>query len=96
VLKTGSIGFADTVIDCTVRNLSETGAAIEVMAPLYIPDRFTLVIPSEQLRAFHLHANETAVPSMSGATWKRFRRADKGDVNNRPSGSARLDLCQRI
>jgi hypothetical protein len=48
VLKTGSIEFADTAIDCTVRNMSMGGAALEVVSPLYIPDRFTLFIPSEQ------------------------------------------------
>jgi hypothetical protein len=36
-------------IDCTVRSLSETGAALEVVSPLFIPDRFTLVIHTEQL-----------------------------------------------
>lgn len=50
VLKTGSIEFADTAIECTVRNMSATGAAIEVVTPLFIPDRFTLVIQSEQSR----------------------------------------------
>lgn len=50
VLKTGSIEFADTAIECTVRNMSATGAAIEVVTPLFIPDRFTLFIQSEQSR----------------------------------------------
>jgi len=49
VLKTGSIEFGGTVIDCTVRNISETGAALEIRAPLYIPERFSLTIVSEQL-----------------------------------------------
>ena len=48
VLKTGWIEFADTVIECTVRDISEAGAAIQVVTPLYIPDSFTLFIPSEQ------------------------------------------------
>ena len=48
VLKTGLIELADTTIECTVRDLSGTGAALEVVTPLYIPDRFTLFIPSEQ------------------------------------------------
>jgi hypothetical protein len=49
VLKTGFIEFADGVVECTVRNMSEVGAALEVSTPLlYIPDRFTLFIPSEQ------------------------------------------------
>jgi hypothetical protein len=50
VLKVGSIELGGGAIDCTVRNISETGAALEVVSPLYIPDRFTLVVPTEQLR----------------------------------------------
>jgi hypothetical protein len=50
VLKTGSIEFADTVIECTVRDVSDAGAALQVVTPLFIPDRFTLFIPSEQSR----------------------------------------------
>jgi hypothetical protein len=44
VLKAGSIEFGGGAIDCTIRNISETGAALEVVSPLYIPDRFTLVV----------------------------------------------------
>ena len=48
VLKAGTIEFGGGAIDCTIRNVSETGAAIEVVSPLYIPDRFTLFVPSEK------------------------------------------------
>jgi hypothetical protein len=48
VLKTGSIEFSDTSIECTVRDMSESGAALQAVTPLYIPDRFILFIPSEQ------------------------------------------------
>jgi hypothetical protein len=55
ILKAGSIQFGGGALDCTVRNLSATGAALEVLSPLYIPDRFTLVIETEQLkRACHI------------------------------------------
>jgi len=54
VLKAGTISFGGDGIDCTVRNLSETGAALEVVTPLFIPDRFTLTIPTDQLRR-HCH-----------------------------------------
>jgi hypothetical protein len=50
VLKAGAIEFGGTAIDCTVRNISATGAALEVNSPLWFPDRFTLAIASEQLR----------------------------------------------
>jgi hypothetical protein len=50
-LKRGSIvfGVASTV-DCTVRNLSETGACLEVASPIGIPDDFTLQIRPEPTR----------------------------------------------
>jgi hypothetical protein len=44
LLKTGKISFGGGAIDCTVRNLSETGAALEVSSPVGIPEQFTLVI----------------------------------------------------
>jgi hypothetical protein len=47
-LKGGSIifGVASTV-DCVVRNLSETGACLEVASPIGIPDDFMLQIKPE-------------------------------------------------
>ena len=50
VLKAGSIEFGGGAIDCTVRNVSETGAALEVVTPLFIPDRFTLSVQTDQMR----------------------------------------------
>ena len=64
VLKAGTISFGGDGIDCTVRNLSETGAALEVVTPLFIPDRFTLIIPTDQLkRPCHV-------------VWRREKRID--------------------
>jgi hypothetical protein len=48
ILKAGSIEFGGGVIDCNVRNLSETGAALEVFTPLFIPDRFMLLVRTDQ------------------------------------------------
>jgi hypothetical protein len=50
MFKAGTIEFGGGGIDCTVRNISETGAALEVVTPLFIPDRFTLFVPTEQLK----------------------------------------------
>ena len=50
VLKAATISFGGGAIDCTVRNISETGAGIEVVTPLFIPDRFTLIVQSAQLK----------------------------------------------
>lgn len=43
VLKGASIQFGGGAIDCTIRNLSETGAALDVISPIGIPAQFTLV-----------------------------------------------------
>jgi PilZ domain len=43
VLKGARIHFGGGSIDCTVRNISETGAALDVTSPLGIPTEFTLV-----------------------------------------------------
>lgn len=48
VLKTGSISFGGAAISCTVRNISATGALLEVESPLGIPERFILVVPADQ------------------------------------------------
>jgi hypothetical protein len=50
MFKAGTIEFDGGGIDCTVKNLSETGAALEVVTPLFIPDRFTLFVPSDQFK----------------------------------------------
>lgn len=50
VLKAGMIQFGkDGAVPCTVRNISATGAALEVTSPLWFPDRFTLVVVSDGL-----------------------------------------------
>ena len=47
VLKAGTIEFNGGAIDCVVRNLSQTGAALEVASPVGIPDQFNLLISGE-------------------------------------------------
>jgi hypothetical protein len=49
IFKAGTIE-SGSGIACHVKNLSETGAQLDVLSPLYIPDNFTLVVPSDQLR----------------------------------------------
>jgi hypothetical protein len=50
ILKAGTISFGGAAIDCTVRNISATGAAVDVVTPLFIPDRFALFIQTDQFR----------------------------------------------
>lgn len=45
VFKAGSIEFGGgAAIDCTIRNLSDSGAALDVASPIGIPDSFDLVL----------------------------------------------------
>jgi hypothetical protein len=50
-LKGGTILFgAGSSVDCVIRNMSETGAAIEVEGLIGIPDNFRLIIKPELAR----------------------------------------------
>ena len=48
--KAGTIEFDGAGIDCTVRNMSATGAFLEVPSPVGIPHEITLNVPTRQLR----------------------------------------------
>jgi hypothetical protein len=48
VLKTGRISFAESIITCTIKNLSATGAALEVTKSTGVPENFDLVIEMER------------------------------------------------
>ena len=49
MLKAGTIEFNGGAIDCVVRNLSETGAALSVASPVGIPSKFNLIVSSDQV-----------------------------------------------
>jgi hypothetical protein len=48
VLKGATIAFGGNGVECTVRNLSSRGAAIELANPLGLPPSFMLVIEADQ------------------------------------------------
>jgi PilZ domain len=48
--KGGSISFSHGVYECLIRNLSDSGACLEVEHPTAIPDSFTLIIKPECLK----------------------------------------------
>jgi hypothetical protein len=54
ILKGATIEFGGGAIDCTVRNISEIGAALDVVTPMFIPDRFMLYIPTDHFKR-HCH-----------------------------------------
>jgi hypothetical protein len=47
VLKAGTIEFGGGAIDCTIRNFSEAGAALDVTSPVGIPEQFTLFMQAD-------------------------------------------------
>jgi PilZ domain len=49
-LKAGTIEFGCGAISCTLRNVSDTGAALEVTSPIGVPEQFTLAIPADDKR----------------------------------------------
>jgi hypothetical protein len=48
VLKGATIAFDGNGVECTVRNLSSSGAAIEVASPAGLPLSFMLLIEADQ------------------------------------------------
>jgi hypothetical protein len=49
VLKRGMLAFnGGGGLDCTVRNISSSGARIDIANPMGVPHRFTLVIEADQ------------------------------------------------
>ena len=49
VYKRGTISFNGAGFDCTVRNLSERGARIDVDGPVLLPEQFDLVVGSDKV-----------------------------------------------
>ncbi len=49
VLKAGTIKFGGSAVHCLVRNLSTSGAALEVAGQTKIPGRFVLQVPADGL-----------------------------------------------
>ena len=49
-LKAGVVSFGGAGITCTVRNISSTGASLEVASPLGISETFTLLIAMEHAK----------------------------------------------
>jgi hypothetical protein len=49
VMKAAMIEFIGGPVGCTVRDISLTGAALEVPSQIGIPAQFTLVIPNDGL-----------------------------------------------
>ena len=62
VMKAGTILLGGSGIDCLVRNISDSGANLEVESQIGIPNSFDLVIDSE-------HSNHQC-----HVVWRKARR----------------------
>ena len=50
VLKHGTLAFASGGgIDCMVRNISDSGARVDIINPTVLPQSFTLIIQTDHL-----------------------------------------------
>jgi hypothetical protein len=49
VLKGGTIAYDGIGLDCTVRNISATGAALDFASMVSVPPSFMLVIARDQM-----------------------------------------------
>jgi len=49
VMKAAKIKFGGIIILCTIRDLSATGAALEISNPDEIPSEFNLLVPGDRL-----------------------------------------------
>lgn len=47
VLKRGTLAFGGGGIDCTVRNMSATGARVDIASPIGVPTNVILVIEAD-------------------------------------------------
>ena len=51
MLKSGKILLGSHAVPCTVRNLSDAGACLEVQTTVGIPSKFEFVMPSQPPRS---------------------------------------------
>ena len=79
VLKGGRIQFGGGSIDCTVRNVSDTGAALDVTSPVGIPTEFVLETDGDRRAA----ASSGARKSASASSSKRQGRMSCGRASRK-------------
>jgi len=82
ILKPGTIVFIGG-IDCTVRNISETGAALEVASPVGIPKDVTLIVEAG-VRLFGAKRNALGL---------RFLNPRMAALYRRPTCEGEVILC---
>jgi len=68
--KTGSITLPHGIVECLIRNISETGALLEFLEPPLIPDDFDLLVKPEMTRVQCRVARRKAL--RMGVEFKRY------------------------
>jgi hypothetical protein len=99
--KGGSIMFGlAAAIDCTIRNLSDAGAALEVQNPVAVPDEFALLIKPEFLkrncRVAWRSANRIGVQFVGNQGRDRARGAESTPAAIAVASDCRLRLTIRV
>ena len=63
VLKTGYIVFSDKVpkLECTIRNVSETGASLQVSTTIGIPSSFDVIIDGARRNCLSVWRTDTKI-----------------------------------
>jgi hypothetical protein len=81
VLFAAAIEFGTASIPCTIRNISETGAAIEANTPLWFPEQFTLRIdrdgsrrPSHYRATIWMRLSHLDCRAACHVVWRREKR----------------------
>src|SRR6266851_3287792 len=88
VLKAGTIMFGGAGIDCSVRNLSKTGAALEVASVVGVPTDFSLIIQSDNFnrkcRVVWRKLNRIGVAFDEGDLWLANLKSNPVDMRSFP------------
>jgi hypothetical protein len=90
VFKVGTIEFDGGGIDCTIRNISPVGAALDVACPIGIPHEIMLNIVTRQQRqhCYVIWRKETRIGVV-------FDRGKGADLSPRPSSLSPQPPCVR-
>ena len=99
VFKAGTIEFGGSTIDCVVRNISATGAALEDASPVGIPAEFNLLISGNIVHAgwSGLKTGALALRSGQPSSLRTYCAPARPPASEAGGGSVdALDLSARI
>jgi hypothetical protein len=97
MLLTGKIvyGSAPYTFDCTIRDITETGARVRVTDPLSIPNHF-LLLDIRRFVAFEAQVKWRRQNEMGLALTDRFSLDDQSNTRNRQLKQIAIEAKQRL